>query len=63
LVDVSVKTTVLVKGKKVTKYVAIGEVTLNSVGKAVLKTKKVIKAGNTIRVSFGGITIKTVTVK
>jgi hypothetical protein len=60
---VSLKTTVLVKGKKVTKYEVIGEVTLDSVGKGVIKTKKVIKAGNTIRVSFGGITIKTVTVK
>ena len=62
-VDVEVKTTVLVKGKKVTKYVLIGEVTLNSVGKGMIKTKNVIKAGNTIRVSFGRMTIKTVTVK
>ena len=66
LVDVSVKTTVLVKGKKVTKYVTIGEVTLNEIGQGSIKTNKakiIIKAGDVIRVSFGGITIKTITVK
>ena len=66
LVDVSVKTTVLVKGKKVTKYVTIGQVTLNEIGQGSIKTNKakiIIKARDVIRVSFGGITIKTITVK
>ena len=62
-VDITIKTTVLVKGKITTKYLKVSSVKLNSTGKAVIKTTVVIKAGNSIRVSLGKITIKSVAVK
>jgi hypothetical protein len=52
-----------VKGKKVTKYVKVKSVTLNEIGYAKITTTIAIKAGNTIRVSIGGVAIKSVTVK
>jgi hypothetical protein len=63
LVDVSIGTQVLVNGKKVTKYVKASSVKLSSTGKAVVTTKIAIKRGNIIRVSRGGVTLKTITIK
>jgi hypothetical protein len=62
-VDITIKTTVLVKGKITTNYLKVSSVKLNSTGKAVVKTTVAIKAGNSIQVKLGGITIKSVTVK
>ena len=62
-VDITIKTTVLVKGKITTKYLKVSSAKLNSTGKAVVKTNVEIKAGNSIQVSLGGITIKSVTFK
>jgi hypothetical protein len=61
--DITIKTTVLVKGKITTNYLKVSSVKLNSTGKAVVKTTVAIKAGNSIQVKLGGITIKSVTVK
>ena len=63
VVDISIGTQVVVKGKKVTKYVKISAVELNSTGKAVVTTKVAIKRGSIIRVSRGGFTLKTLTIK
>jgi hypothetical protein len=63
VVDISIGTQVVVKGKKVTKYVKVSAVELNSTGKAVVTTKLAIKRGSIIRVSRGGYTLKTLTIK
>jgi chemotaxis protein histidine kinase CheA len=63
IADISVKTTVIVKGKKVTRYVKVDTVTLDEIGYAKIKTRIAIKVGNVIRVSIDGVAIKYVTVK
>ena len=63
IADVEVKTSVLVKGKKVLRYVDINSVVLNKTATATFKPQIAIKAGNIIRVSIGGVTIKYITVK
>ena len=57
------KTTVIVNGKKVTRYVKVDTIALDEIGYAKIKTRIAIKRGDIIRVSIDGVAIKYVTVK